>query len=121
MDTIIRKSSNGQTGTLRISGTISHSQAFNSSITLRLSASDNDNNVTTGNQIKTININVGTLATDFPPVPLSNGNRVVVVNPSNISRDENAIAKDRLATQNTGRNNVLAISNTFIPQNNGSF
>ncbi|WP_458127428.1 hyperosmolarity resistance protein Ebh [Staphylococcus epidermidis] len=115
------KSSNGQTGTLRISGTISHSQAFNSSITLRLSASDNDNNVTTGNQIKTININVGTLATDFPPVPLSNGNRVVVVNPSNISRDENAIAKDRLATQNTGRNNVLAISNTFIPQNNGSF
>ncbi|MEJ7321674.1 hypothetical protein, partial [Staphylococcus epidermidis] len=87
---------------------------------LRLSASDMDNNVTKGDQIKTININVSSLAVDFPPLPLTNGNRVVVVNPTIISNDEKAIAKDRLARQNASRNNVLAVANTFQPQDNGN-
>ena len=71
---------------LTVSGTISHAQALNSTIRLRLSASDMDNNVTKGDQIKTININVSSLAVDFPPLPLTNGNRVVV-NPTIISNE----------------------------------
>ena len=114
------KAQNGQSGTLTVSGTISHAQALNSTIRLRLSASDMDNNVTKGDQIKTININVSSLAVDFPPLPLTNGNRVVVVNPTIISNDEKAIAKDRLARQNASRNNVLAVANTFQPQDNGN-
>ncbi|MCE3398244.1 hypothetical protein LCC45_12870, partial [Staphylococcus aureus] len=61
------KNSNNETGTLTVSGTISRSQALNSVISLRLTATDNDNN----QQTKTINVNVGSLATDYPLTPLS--------------------------------------------------
>ena len=78
------KNSNNETGTLTVSGTISRSQALNSVISLRLTATDNDNN----QQTKTINVNVGSLATDYPLTPLSAGNRILVVNPTNFTTQE---------------------------------
>ncbi|WP_239661790.1 hyperosmolarity resistance protein Ebh [Staphylococcus capitis] len=110
------KNSNNETGTLTVSGTISRSQALNSVISLRLTATDNDNN----QQTKTINVNVGSLATDYPLTPLSAGNRILVVNPTNFTTQEKNQGKDKVQRLNTNKSTYLASSNALVPQDNGN-
>lgn len=113
------KNTNGQSGTLRISGTINHNNALNSVIQLRVIASDNDTNVTTDNQIKTININVGSLAADYPLVPLSNGDKILIVNPTQISYRDKNIGKEKLQNANTNKTEYLSSTNALVSQDNG--
>lgn len=116
----LTKSSDSLTGTLNISGNITNAQQLNTVIPLRLIASDKAGNVSSGSQVKVVNINVSSLAHDFPFSPLPNGDRIVVVNPTQISESEKNLGKEKILRVNTSKTNLLATSNSLVPQSNGN-
>ncbi|MCU7258035.1 hyperosmolarity resistance protein Ebh, partial [Pseudomonas aeruginosa] len=82
------RNSNGEGGTLRITGTVSDNQPFNSQIRFKISATDNANNTTNNRQSKQILINIGQMSNDFSPIVLPNVQKVNVVNPGDLTRAE---------------------------------
>ena len=82
------RNSNGEGGTLRITGTVSDNQPFNSQIRFKISAIDNANNTTNNRQSKQILINIGQMSNDFSPIVLPNVQKVNVVNPGDLTRAE---------------------------------